>query len=580
MLQSLSYLFIVIVHVSAQGLHSSPEDLARADPVTITLPGETHTAHKVATISEPRTVYIPTGSKSTTSPLPTTLYKTRSVTELSTVTESTCPHCHTIVTCDDDPSSKATTAISTNTVTVESKTTDFISSTLLKTESKTTSLYVSTTISEPYPTTDYLTRTLLRWSTSTELKPTTIIELSTSPTTKSRFIESFVTIPTTVTKPTTEYMTISTTVPTTQMTTHSTTVVSTSAVTVATTESVTLSITVPETLRSTLTSTVHDVHSTTDTVTALKSIFDTTTAYSTVTDVLNRTNSVTQSQTTTVMNHDVTTLTESIFHDVDTTKTISKTQTIFITPTFESTTGVDELSDGQVQHRTKPPSYSSSASPEGSGGISQSGRVLPSTWTTLTPQARPPPDATKAFNGTFGIGVKTLDANSKASQASALPVQAISNSGEIEGGERGLQVKQDEISSVRSFNIAHESAFLSSTLERANRGTGTSTLDTPWHACKGGDVLKLHLDDSVIYDVQGRVGSIVSNRQFQFDGPPPQSGTIYAAGWSIYDGMLNLGNQNTFYQCRSGDFFNIYDESIASYCEPIQLIVLSLVDCN
>ncbi|KAF3985980.1 hypothetical protein FT663_03363 [Candidozyma haemuli var. vulneris] len=99
-------------------------------------------------------------------------------------------------------------------------------------------------------------------------------------------------------------------------------------------------------------------------------------------------------------------------------------------------------------------------------------------------------------------------------------------------------------------------------------------------ACIGNDNLAMTLEKSVLRDGAGRIGAIVSNRQFQFDGPPPQAGSIYAAGWSITeDGLLALGEGTEFFQCKSGDFYNLYDENIAEQCEPVHLSIIDLVQC-
>lgn len=66
--------------------------------------------------------------------------------------------------------------------------------------------------------------------------------------------------------------------------------------------------------------------------------------------------------------------------------------------------------------------------------------------------------------------------------------------------------------------------------------------------------LAMRLANGVLIDSLGRIGSIVANRQFQFDGPPAQAGAIYTGGWSVCaDGVLALGNSKQFYQCDSGD---------------------------
>ena len=99
-------------------------------------------------------------------------------------------------------------------------------------------------------------------------------------------------------------------------------------------------------------------------------------------------------------------------------------------------------------------------------------------------------------------------------------------------------------------------------------------------SCFASDTLQLHLEDGVLYDSHGRIGSIVANHQFQFDGPPPQAGAIYARGWSITPtGFLALGDSDLFYQCLSGDFYNLYDESIGAQCSPVHLEVVNLVNC-
>ncbi|CAH2448039.1 Protein with internal repeats 1 [Komagataella phaffii] len=105
---------------------------------------------------------------------------------------------------------------------------------------------------------------------------------------------------------------------------------------------------------------------------------------------------------------------------------------------------------------------------------------------------------------------------------------------------------------------------------------GTSDLVS----CLTDSSLALVLEKGVLTDAQGRIGAIVANRQFQFDGPPPQAGTIYAGGWSITDdAKLALGNSTTFYQCLSGTFYNLYDEKIGEQCEPVELDIVDLIEC-
>jgi len=98
-------------------------------------------------------------------------------------------------------------------------------------------------------------------------------------------------------------------------------------------------------------------------------------------------------------------------------------------------------------------------------------------------------------------------------------------------------------------------------------------------ACSSDDTLSLTLKDGVLVDNQGRTGYIAANYQFQFD-KPAQTGAIYTAGFSVCsNGSLALGGSAIFYQCRSGDFYNLYDRHWAPQCEPVTLGILTLQDC-
>ncbi|CAI7177394.1 BEM_collapsed_G0029610.mRNA.1.CDS.1 [Saccharomyces cerevisiae] len=108
----------------------------------------------------------------------------------------------------------------------------------------------------------------------------------------------------------------------------------------------------------------------------------------------------------------------------------------------------------------------------------------------------------------------------------------------------------------------------------------TSTDPVDAVSCKTSGTLEMNLKGGILTDAKGRIGSIVANRQFQFDGPPPQAGAIYAAGWSITpDGNLAIGDNDVFYQCLSGTFYNLYDEHIGSQCTPVHLEAIDLIDC-
>lgn len=81
--------------------------------------------------------------------------------------------------------------------------------------------------------------------------------------------------------------------------------------------------------------------------------------------------------------------------------------------------------------------------------------------------------------------------------------------------------------------------------------------------------LLVTLEDGILTDDLGRIGYIASNNQFQFDFGG-QAGEIYTAGWSACaNGTLALGDSAVFYECLSGTFYNLYDESTGAQCTEI-----------
>ncbi|KAL9113090.1 MAG: hypothetical protein Q9227_002702 [Pyrenula ochraceoflavens] len=110
-------------------------------------------------------------------------------------------------------------------------------------------------------------------------------------------------------------------------------------------------------------------------------------------------------------------------------------------------------------------------------------------------------------------------------------------------------------------------------------GSGSSPESTVMVACRTNSTLEMSVSNGVLKDNQGRTGYIAANYQFQFD-EPPQAGAIYTSGFSVCgNGSLALGGSTTFYQCLSGDFYNLYDRSWAAQCNPVTIEVLQLQDC-
>ncbi|KAG9629220.1 hypothetical protein KCU95_g19711, partial [Aureobasidium melanogenum] len=87
-------------------------------------------------------------------------------------------------------------------------------------------------------------------------------------------------------------------------------------------------------------------------------------------------------------------------------------------------------------------------------------------------------------------------------------------------------------------------------------------------------ILTITLKDGTLTDDEGRTGYIAANNQFQFD-KPAQTGAIYTSGFSVCsNGTLAIGDSAIFYQCLSGTFYNLYDESTGAQCSPIYINIL------
>lgn len=79
------------------------------------------------------------------------------------------------------------------------------------------------------------------------------------------------------------------------------------------------------------------------------------------------------------------------------------------------------------------------------------------------------------------------------------------------------------------------------------------------------------LQGGVLKDQNGRTGEVVANSQFQFD-QPLQSGALFTSGFSICsNGSLAVGGSTVFYQCLSGSFYNLYQQSQGKQCNEIYI---------
>ncbi|MCJ1318310.1 hypothetical protein MMC15_003638 [Xylographa vitiligo] len=105
-------------------------------------------------------------------------------------------------------------------------------------------------------------------------------------------------------------------------------------------------------------------------------------------------------------------------------------------------------------------------------------------------------------------------------------------------------------------------------------------LDKRIVSCGSSGTLVETLSGGQLFDSHGRTGYIAANYQFQFDGPP-QNGAIYTGGFSVCaNGTLALGGSAIFYQCLSGTFYNLYDQSTGGQCSPVFINAIQCVGAS
>ncbi|RKF64604.1 putative covalently-linked cell wall protein [Erysiphe neolycopersici] len=104
--------------------------------------------------------------------------------------------------------------------------------------------------------------------------------------------------------------------------------------------------------------------------------------------------------------------------------------------------------------------------------------------------------------------------------------------------------------------------------------TSKRNLMTRDSTCGKDGYLTLKLHEGNLIDSKGRIGYIASNYQFQFDGPPQENAASVGGYSACQNGSLALAGSSIFYQCLSGDFYNLYDRYWAAQCQPIHIDIL------
>ncbi|RCK67632.1 Cell wall mannoprotein PIR1 [Candida viswanathii] len=229
---------------------------------------------------------------------------------------------------------------------------------------------------------------------------------------------------------------------------------------------------------------------------------------------------------------------------------------------------VQQISDGQIQHQTTAANVVAQIS---------DGQIQHQTAANVVAQIS---DGQIQHQTTANVVAQISDGQIQ-HQTTAAAVAQISD-GQIQHQTTAAGVAQISDGQIQHQTTATAAAQLNDGQVNAKSNSTVSDDDIDQsipQACSAPNNLEMTLHDGVLKDSQNRWGSIVANRQFQFDGPVPQAGVIYSAGWSIKNGFLYLGDSDIFYQCLSGDFYNLYDENVAAQCSAVKLSIIEFVDC-
>ncbi|CCH62054.1 hypothetical protein TBLA_0G01080 [Henningerozyma blattae CBS 6284] len=231
---------------------------------------------------------------------------------------------------------------------------------------------------------------------------------------------------------------------------------------------------------------------------------------------------------------------------------------------------VSQIGDGQIQATTKTETLKATAAAVSQIGDGQ----IQATTKTEAPKVTEAPKQTAAAVSQIGDGQIQATTNTVVPKQTAAAISQIGD-GQIQATTKSTTITQLATSTPSVTNYNSTSSVETSTSIPSSEDSYFES-----QACKNNGTLSMTLKNGMLADSKGRVGSIVANRQFQFDGPPPQAGAIYAAGWSITpQGNLAIGSNDIFYQCLSGNFYNLYDKTQGAQCSPVHLQAVELVNC-
>ncbi|GME95868.1 unnamed protein product [Ambrosiozyma monospora] len=139
---------------------------------------------------------------------------------------------------------------------------------------------------------------------------------------------------------------------------------------------------------------------------------------------------------------------------------------------------------------------------------------------------------------TVNDGTQTYTVNGGTSTATETAGAVAETTTSSESTEAATTSSTSEAATTSSTSTEASSTSTSSTSSTEASSTSSSSdsskqANIPSVCSSSEGAVLVTLKDGILTDSAGRIGSIVANQQFQFDGPPPQAGYIYASGWSF-----------------------------------------------
>jgi len=107
------------------------------------------------------------------------------------------------------------------------------------------------------------------------------------------------------------------------------------------------------------------------------------------------------------------------------------------------------------------------------------------------------------------------------------------------------------------------------------------SLESRQSGCASSGALVINLNNGVLTDSKGRIGSIVANYQFQFDGPPAQAGALVTSGYSICgNNTLATNGQAVWYQCSDLTRTSIYGPNLTPIGASCYQVYYEVIPCS